>query len=410
MIPKRIYTVWLSDDGSMPDLVKKCVASQKLPGYEHHLITLDNCFKGSKYIQECLASNHRPGIKYCKASDYLRMHYLEAFGGIYLDADVEILPGKNFDDLLFDRMFVGLEKNDWGEGRVVLGTAVIGAEAHHPLIQRWMDEVEMRFRGDTDDCYESSMEQLNILGVSYQDTMRLYSPDYFYPYDNLLGTTTMTENTRAIHHFTRAWTPESILDTFRENIEKGVNFAFVKRGDGELACMNNEPGGNCDGHPYSKELGDRLRDAYAYLKDKATIVDFDKQAEYNVLLHRTDSDLRRVTAFYKAIQNSNRPKLLVGPPKLYKIAKLLDAEHLMVPEVDAFSWYTADKRDLLSRLTYEHSIVMFCAGMPAKAMISDLIRSQPSATYLDCGSAFDPSVSQTRTYQITPERFWELYE
>ena len=93
---KKIFTIWLQESGEMPEMIRRCVESQKIEGYEFKLITLDNCFRDSKYMRECLDSPHL-SKRWCKASDYLRMHYLLNEGGIYMDADVEILPDRNFD-------------------------------------------------------------------------------------------------------------------------------------------------------------------------------------------------------------------------------------------------------------------------------------------------------------------------
>jgi hypothetical protein len=56
MIPKRIFTIWLGDEPS--DIIKKCIESQKIPGYEHRLITGDNLWTGSRYIDEALAEHN----------------------------------------------------------------------------------------------------------------------------------------------------------------------------------------------------------------------------------------------------------------------------------------------------------------------------------------------------------------
>jgi len=201
MIPKRIFTVWLNEKGEIPPLVKMCIESQKIEGYEHRLITLDNCFKTSRYMTECRESPHLTK-KWCKASDYLRMHYLYTEGGIYLDADVFVVSGKNFDDLLEDRIFVGREKNGW------LGTAVVASEGGHPFVAEWIKTAERDFRGDDEKCFESSME---LLTKGYHewgwsmDGFMVHPSDYFYPYSHEDGTMDFTENTRAIHYFMKTW-------------------------------------------------------------------------------------------------------------------------------------------------------------------------------------------------------------
>ena len=201
MIPKQIFSVWLSEDGTIPPLVRMCIESQKLDGYKYELITLENCFKDSKYIQECINSPHDKQ-KWCKASDYLRMYYLQEEGGIYLDADVFVIPGKNFDDLLNNRMFVGRERNGW------LGTSVVASEPQHAFVKQWKKTVEENFRGDDQLCFESSMELLtkgyHELGWS-MDGIQVLPDDYFFPYNHEDGTMNFTENTKSIHYFMKSW-------------------------------------------------------------------------------------------------------------------------------------------------------------------------------------------------------------
>lgn len=84
MVPKRIITIWLSEEPT-PPLIQKCIDSHNIPGYEHLLITLDNCHRDTPYIRHCLEKKY-----WVKAADYLRLRYLHELGGIYLDADVEV--------------------------------------------------------------------------------------------------------------------------------------------------------------------------------------------------------------------------------------------------------------------------------------------------------------------------------
>jgi glycosyltransferase involved in cell wall biosynthesis len=199
-IPKKIFTCWLGKE--MPELVKKCIQSQKIEGYEHHLITLEN-LPDLPYIKQCLNSPHKDGIKYTKATDYLRMYYLLTEGGIFLDADVEILSGKNFDKLLKNRFFAGMEKN---KEKPFVGSAVIGSEPNHPFVKKWKDEVDAKFRGDDDKCFESSMY---ILTTKFDhSTCTLYPSDYFYPYSHQLDDVEITPNTITYHHFTKTWKDE----------------------------------------------------------------------------------------------------------------------------------------------------------------------------------------------------------
>jgi mannosyltransferase OCH1-like enzyme len=201
MVPKRIFTIWLNEEKELPPLITKCIESQKIPGYEHRLITLDNCFKDCEYMQQCLNSPYEKQ-KWCKASDYLRMHYLYTEGGIYLDADVEILPGKNFDECCKFRMFCGMEANGFN------GTAVVGAEKGYPFLKQWIDKVTSNFRGDDNKNFESSMD-LFTKGKNewnwYQDFFMVYTTDYFYPYNHQTGMANITDNSITYHHFMKSW-------------------------------------------------------------------------------------------------------------------------------------------------------------------------------------------------------------
>lgn len=412
MIKKEIYTCWFSETNSkIPPHIQKCIESQKIEGYTHHLITLHDIFSNDdllniKYVRECFNSKHSESVKYVKLTDYVRMYILYNYGGIFLDADIEVLKNKNFDSFLETPMFIGKELSDPQRGLTVLGVAVIGCEPKHPLIKKWMEEVERDFRGDDNLNYESSMDVINRLGVGYQDKMTLLEPDYFYPYNHFTSNTNITNNTIAIHHFNRSWAEKNTLQIFKQNIVQDTNFIFVKRGDGEEACMNGDQGGNCDGHPYSQELGKRLKESFEYLSDKANIVMFDNQQAYNVLLHRIDSNLEQVKDFYTTIKNSSRKKIFIAPKRLSRAARILNAQHIEVPEINAFVSYAEIFRNIP---IIENAIYLFCAGMPSKLMIADLVRVNLKATYLDCGSAFDPIIGQTRTFQISKKEIEDLY-
>ena len=104
MIPKRIFTIFLNGYDAMPSVAKWCFQTHNLPGYEHRLITLENCAR-QDYVRQAFASDKV--CKWAKASDYLRVWYLLNEGGIYLDSDIEVLPGKSLDALLDNRMFAG---------------------------------------------------------------------------------------------------------------------------------------------------------------------------------------------------------------------------------------------------------------------------------------------------------------
>jgi len=204
MIPKKIFTIWLSKDKEIPELESRCIESQKIDGYEHKLITLDNCFKDSRYIKECLASEN-----WVKASDFLRIYYLYIEGGIYLDADVEVLT--NFDDLLGDRMFMGEE-----EAINFTSQAILGSEAEHPTLGEYLNKLEQNFRGDGGLVFEAGMRLWTDV-VSWADKdglgIKIYPQEYFMPFDNITKRENITLNSRTKHYFSSSWLPAKLQKT-----------------------------------------------------------------------------------------------------------------------------------------------------------------------------------------------------
>jgi len=195
------------------------------------------------------------------------------------------------------------------------------------------------------------------------------------------------------------------LDIYTENIKNNVNFTFVKRGDGEIACMNGEVGANCDGHDYSPELGEALKKSFEFLKDKADIVEWNDQKNYNILLHRTDNDLVKLSEFYKTIKASTRQKFFIGPERLIGVAELLGATFVEVPLVNAFDYIQG--MDLVPQ---DGDIFIFSCGMPAKVLIAATLRANQNVTCIDAGSSFDPIfVGKTRTEQAEMDDLKKLY-
>ena len=199
------------------------------------------------------------------------------------------------------------------------------------------------------------------------------------------------------------------IEELTNKIRNGVNFSFVKRGDGELACMQGEIGENCDGHPYSEELANNLKEAFDFLEDEenAIIVEFENQQEYNSILHREDSDLTKVREFYKSIIYANKKIIFIGPTRLKEFMEsAFNAQVIEIPEINAYSQFEKLKSIIP---VIKDAIYLFSAGMTAKCLIAHLLKKERSITCIDCGSSFDPAISQTRTLQISQEKFIELY-
>jgi glycosyltransferase involved in cell wall biosynthesis len=197
------------------------------------------------------------------------------------------------------------------------------------------------------------------------------------------------------------------LDIYTDKIKNNENFTFVKRGDGEIACMTQTTGANCDGHPYTKELGDKLKESFEFLKDKADIVEWNDQKNYNVLLHRKDNDLEKLRNFWMTIKESPRRKMFIGPERLHGVVDFLKIDEFYpVPEVNAFEFLKGTAVTAVE----DNDIWILSCGMPAKWVIAELIKKNPNITCIDAGSSFDPIfVGATRTEQADTETLRRLY-
>jgi hypothetical protein len=203
MIPKKIWTAWFGDP--MPTGIRKCIESQHIPGYEHFVLD-EKTVRELKYIPQYVITA-LDNKKWVKATDYLRAWILYTFGGIFLDADMEVLPGKNFDDLLHMELFAGREENGF------VGYSLVGSRQGHPLWEEYFKQVNEKFHPLDGLNFESSMEIFTHLmdgRIASSNPAPLditvLNSDYFFPYNHQTGIINVTPNTVTFHHFWKTWT------------------------------------------------------------------------------------------------------------------------------------------------------------------------------------------------------------
>jgi len=201
-----------------------------------------------------------------------------------------------------------------------------------------------------------------------------------------------------------------LLGYLTQMVREGRPTSFIKRGDGEEACLRGEQGANCDSHPYTPELAQNLKMAFWSLEKMAAdrregrtrvnVVPFKDQAYYNILLARHDNNLDAVKSFWGAVRESDKRKIFVGPERLRPAARMLRAEHVVIPSANCFNQYASVRGQLFERLK-PGAVFLFCASMMAKVFIAELLCAEPNTSCIDCGSALDPIfVGQTRTEQL----------
>lgn len=211
MIPKTLHLCWLSAD-PFPALIDRCIASWKdqLPDYEIMLwdgkrFDLD----GTPWVREAFARR-----KYAFAADYIRLHALYHHGGIYLDADVEVV--RSLDGLLHHQSFIGYESS--GD----LEPAIIGA---HPGAA-WVGACLQHYAGRHFVLPDGSLDMrplplivAEVLHARYpmpaapiqapqalaEGELVLFPARFFSPKNPHTGKVRRDRDTHTVHHFDGQW-------------------------------------------------------------------------------------------------------------------------------------------------------------------------------------------------------------
>ncbi|WP_221688830.1 glycosyltransferase family 32 protein [Gordonibacter massiliensis (ex Traore et al. 2017)] len=208
-IPKTIHYVWFGGNPLTP-LAEKCVASWKEQCPDYEIIRWDESnfdVTQNRYCFEAYKSK-----KWAFVSDYARLKVLVDYGGIYMDADVEVL--RSIDRFLFEEAFSGFETN------TSIPTGIMACRKGFPLFKRLLDEYdERRFilpngafdttpntKYITNTCLDAGL----VLNGRKQtiEGFALYPKDFFCPKSWHTGLIELTDNSYTIHHFSGSWHPE----------------------------------------------------------------------------------------------------------------------------------------------------------------------------------------------------------
>lgn len=195
MDDRIIHYVWLGSKNK-PPLVHICINSWKTLMPNDTVFkewTLDNFPKTSnRFYNECIKRK-----LWGFASDYIRLFVLYKYGGIYLDADFQLLKPLN---VLFDEnIFLGLEDTDY------IGSAVMGAKKEHPFIK---DLLQFYDNGIWKYPIWKLPKVVNYVYTKvYNNEVKLYPVDFFYPFHHSeeFYNECITENTYGIHWWSKNW-------------------------------------------------------------------------------------------------------------------------------------------------------------------------------------------------------------
>lgn len=209
LIPKKIHYTWFSGE-PIPTNLQKCIDTWKCFCPDYEIIRWDTSnYDVSRHFYTMQAYELQ---KWGFIADVARLEILYEVGGIYLDADVELI--RPLDALLFQPAFCGVEK--WGT--VNIG-GCSGARPGNPVIKAMLD-----YRKD--EPFVRPDKTLNLTACGHYETaplvelglklngetqliadglMTVYASEFFQPFDYMSGETRRTPNTFSIHHFSGTW-------------------------------------------------------------------------------------------------------------------------------------------------------------------------------------------------------------
>ena len=201
-ISKIIHYCWLSSD-PYPELVKRCIQSWEKNLHDYEIMLWDqNRFDihSVPWVEQACAAK-----KWAPASDYIRLHALYNYGGVYLDSDVEII--KPFDDLLNRPYFFGREHTpDKTENRNSIEAAVFGCEKGNQIVKEALDYFATHDYLDKNGVLDPmTLPTLLSLVIKKHPDIEVFPMDYFSPKNTRTLDLHITKNTYSVHHFNGSW-------------------------------------------------------------------------------------------------------------------------------------------------------------------------------------------------------------
>lgn len=225
MIPKIIHYCWFGG-GKLPKNVQQCIKSWKENLKDYEIVKWDesNSPLDSEFVKQAIYDK-----KWAYVSDFVRVHALSKYGGIYLDTDMLII--KHLDVFLENGSFLGFENPG------VPSCGIIGAKVNHPFWEKVLNHYKninysFHYSENTIPKIVKSLIQ-NYYGQNYLNSpssdLMLYSVDYFYPMPYFADDSPfsyITKNTYAIHLWNGSWL--TLLEKAEWNFKHGHHKKGIK--------------------------------------------------------------------------------------------------------------------------------------------------------------------------------------
>lgn len=235
-IPKIIHYCWFGRN-PLPPMAEMCIASWRkyLPDYEIKEWNEDNFdVHITPYVEEAYHLK-----KYAFVSDFARFYVLYHHGGVYFDVDVELL--KPIDDILAKGPYMGLENlgpDFIYKGCTALPAAGLGMAVYpkmdilEEMMQHYYKHHFISLRGKpkyktialiVTDILLAKGATIDPHNISLCAGFYIYPNEYFNPKSMYTGKTTITDNTRSIHHFAGTWVDQKRKRGLKKHWERFNN-------------------------------------------------------------------------------------------------------------------------------------------------------------------------------------------
>lgn len=213
MIPKIIHYCWFGEN-PLPKLAKKCKRSWKKFAKGYQIIEWNesnyDLASAPLYVRQAYEAK-----KWAFVTDYVRLHVVYEYGGIYLDTDVELI--KRLDPLLHYSAYFGFES-----GKYIATGLGFGAEKGSAILKILMDDYSTTpfvlddGTYDMRSCPVRNTEIFVNYGIKLDDSMQILQDNiailpttYLAPYD---GNHCLTGNIKlaySIHWYSASWYDET---------------------------------------------------------------------------------------------------------------------------------------------------------------------------------------------------------
>jgi len=212
-------------------------------------------------------------------------------------------------------------------------------------------------------------------------------------------------------------------------IQQNIPCMFVKYGDGEYYAAMFCDGGNCDGTPYTKNLGSKVRESFIYNSQQKNamigewhsmlnkpfwegldpaIRDVQWVDFHTVLIDQTTSNADKLLLF-SAIQDSSRKKIYIANGTMTRAKDFFNIQTHVV--INPSNWFDTEYESVFAEASSaieddSNTLVLISAGMGGKYLLSELHKKHPNAIYIDIGSGFDMLCAKRNSRSYNPPYNW----